>query len=413
MKLVGLAVLSVVVWLAALASVNSQPPAEPRNQTGTAETKAQLRYPILSSCHLPVHIVYMQTANGQADGPLDIWEMDLAMGKRVVLLSHDNLPEQFAVRPDSVASSPDGRYLGMLASTDVEMLSDGEDPEMKLVGGEVWLFDRKSGVVKRILADKPVYGLDWSPVGRYLLAENGEDVLVYDTDSEKTLNCGPADEVSAAFWWGDGLGVVLEETRGDSTAVYFQPADGRPKKLLFAQTPFGTATAQSPSGRGYVTFDGEKVALLSVSGKQTATFNIPDPCHKDENRYWADFAYNRSGDRLAAMTSRAYGEPHINDEQQLWWIDLKRVSGTRAGMWDESYLGITADHGEKVSRDLQGWLPDGHTILLSGRVEWGGDGVCDNRDDRYRLWSYDVTQAKPECKLVFDSGPGCHGITWW
>ena len=377
-------------------------------------------------------VLFVRFAGDPENGPADVYEKNLNTDATKLLISHKSLPKSFQTRIDSVNPSPDGRFV-VLNESPGWIIRDGKTGKSRVmfgygfsysgdeelsgeIGGGRWCWERKTGAVKQIRKGVGLehVGMAWSPKGDYLLITETTDgsfntdsapegsIQIYNPVSGKSIHFNSINNLGIAEWSGKGDGVIEVTYSSKSiSTVLFQPITGK-RKMLFSWPRPISNIAQSPDGTTFAIFDDKGYYLTNSKGKNIKTLRIP----RQEECFSVNLCFNRSGSHLAISTYYCFGEPHINETDQLWSVDVKKASVKRIVEWNECLQGS----GTAVNRSVIGWLPDDKSIAVEGSICYGEEMPAEMRNNWSILWRYNMLTPTGKGQKLFDSDKGCLGI---
>lgn len=377
-------------------------------------------------------VLFVRFVGNPENGSADVYEKNLNTGAAKLLISHESLPKSFQTRISGVNPSPDARYI-VLDESPGWVIRDGKTGKSRVmfgygfsysgdeepsgeIGGRRWCWDRKTGSIKPIRQGVGLedISLIWSPKGNYLLISETTDgyfntdstpegsIQIYNPTSGKSIHFNNINNLGIAVWGGKGDGVieVTYSKKGVST-VRFQPIIGKRKMLFTWPRPIRNI-AHSPDGTTFAIFDDKGYFLTNSKGTNIKTLRIP----RQQECFSVNMHFNRSGSHLAISTYYCFGEPHINETDQLWSVDVKKMQVKRIAEWNECFQGS----GTAINRSVVEWLPDDKTIAVEGCISYGAEMPADSHSDWNKLWSYSMLTPTGKGQELFDSEKGCLGI---
>lgn len=382
-------------------------------------------------------VIFLRAVGGESDSPADVMEKSLNTGHTEMLISHESLPSTFRTRIASVSPSPDGKYLYIVSSPGWmfkdkvtgktrtvygETFSYGREEEpVETVDKSDWCWERRKAILSAVVLPSDCTGSGWlagesptvwSPKANRLLGRRDLDespgtncLYLYDATARTTRTLSLARKLNMAVWSGNGSGVIeIRRAKNESSLVFYTELDGRSRQL-FGWSRHINSIAQSPNGSVFALSDITGCYLLSATGRLISKLRIP----VQNEAFDVSFGFNKSGNRLAILTSYWYGEPHVNLDQQLWLLDMKSKKASRVARWDELFQGS----GLATERWLEGWLTDNETVVIAGAISYGAEKPADSQNDWMKIWTYNTLRRTGKGNEVFDSGKRCLGVAWW
>jgi hypothetical protein len=368
-------------------------------------------------------VVYAQTAQGAAYGPVEIVEKDLDTGKTTTLIPTSAFPAKLNDNTNQIAVSPDGRFVALMQGLDVDKMMRDIDEAVKAnkpspaldpedYGTVLW--DREKSQFRQLGKNLDAMHLLWSPSGRRLLAVVAPKKPAVVWSDAGASECGPLDFTWDLAWSADGQSAIWDDTPEDkgSTIMSAPIGDGKPAKLFAWPAPIETL-AVCPKGTGYAIYDGKAVSILDSDGKKLRDIGVPL-----RKAFIVEMACDASGEKLAVLV-RYTGGDEPGDEMfgpegtRLCWAEAGTGKFEKLGEWCQTPADINEDARTKTERHIVGWLQGAKSILLSGQISWGGKGPIGERCDRFALWKCDIGSDSGTEKMLFDSGSGCPAMCWW
>ena len=373
-------------------------------------------------------VIYALTANKQPTGPADVFERDLDTGKTKVLISRKGFPNAFEGHIVSLAISPNGRSLAII----------GKSGEGDRATDSIWVWEREHNRFRGLLGEQSHrYEHWWSPSGRYLLIRDSgtrvlfesrwvfeNDLWLYDAERRQLRRLEQIKDPSIAAWSTTDDAVIAAGRSGEGAIVYLlTPRTGRQQVLfkwpqaIYSITPLGGGSGYALSSGYSMNYVKTGIYLTDGRGGHPRKLAIPKVHENEateEGGLSAGFALNGSGARLAVLAEYSHGMPALSWTKQLWCVEPRKLSSLLVGEWEGRDLfpdQMEAPPWTYTSYDLVGWLPGGRSVLMCARTR--GVKQDGSPADHLALWAYDMAQQNAEGKQLFDSGPGCLGMTWW
>jgi len=383
-------------------------------------------------------VIFLRASGDALLSPTDVLEKNLDTGKTIVLISHESLPADFKTIIDSITPSPDGKYLYFSGSSGMVFRNKTTGETRTVLGGTFsfggeeeliasidksdWYWERGKSVTRidppsdctgdRWYSDELKGRMQWSPKSNLLLGRRDLGrrpypacLYLYDTATRSARKLCSIQNLDIAIWSADGNGVITVEStpKRKGSHLSYLPLKGKSRRL-FDWPRYVWGVAESPDGSDFVISDEKGFYLVRRGGRQASKLRVPT----GEGSFDASFQFNKGGDRLAILVSSWSGEPRLSLDQQLWVVDTKSRRADRVVRWVEFFQGSDP----ATERRMQGWLPDGKTVVIVGAISYGEKPV-DNANDWFKLWLYDTQLRSGKGDEVFDSGKRCLGVAWW
>ncbi len=383
-------------------------------------------------------VVFLRAAAGSAsDSPVDVLEKNLDTGDTKMLISHESLPGSFKTRIASASPSSGGQYL-YITSSPGWVIKDRATGKARMIFGETfsyggeeevvetidkadWCWERGKAVLSGIavpsdctgsawlVSDSPTV---WSPKGNRLLGRRDLDespytncLYIYDANSRTAKTLSLIRRLNTAVWSGNDNGVIeVRRAKNESSQVSYTGLDGK-SRLRFGWPRRVHSIAQSPNGLVFALCDATGCYILGTDGHVISKLKT----QTQKESFDVSFHFNRSGNRLAILTSYWYGEPHVGLDQQLWVVDIESRQASRVARWGEFFQGS----GLAIERWIEGWLPDQKTVVIAGAISYGAEKPADSENDWIKIWAYNTQLRTGKGTEVFDSGKRCLGAAWW
>ncbi len=236
-----------------------------------------------------------------------LWALDVATGKKHVLVSTDNVNTVQVLAPDTLAiGTGDGTIVGLAVNPSTLTPQGGAIPLPSPVAGDVM---RNAAMVLSpagVLATIPEAGaaggeLVWvdragnttpitSRVQKYLFprispdgtriameihdATNNGYIWVYDLRSQTFLRISDRGHSSRPTWSPNGKRIAYISIRGDSTGVYISPADrSAPERPLWIGPASFDALSWSPDGK-WIAMDNTATTTAGTSNAGPANDDV-------------------------------------------------------------------------------------------------------------------------------------------
>lgn len=358
----------------------------------------------------------VHTQDWESVAMTDVWQTDLVTGMSELLISHESLPREFKTRIRDATPSHNGDYfLVNSAAGMIITYKDGrvdrqyesfhwsdEDPKLEDIDPGCWVWNRKTGKMIRLVDDTSHrgIGLTWSPKRSLLLIDEifeSDDeisnrnkkpgiVQVYDPATNKMTRLGAQIRSCGAKWTPDSRAVMIREYHPRSLRLFrdwYVPLTGKPRVTPGWTTP-EKLDMRSHRGSPYAVWDKGTMTLSVLKKGRMVPVTVIN-AETDDGFYSVTTTFDRSGKRIAFLSSYVHGEPHINLDENLWVADLRTGKTRACGYWSQSC-------GYDTMRSVLAWSRRGDGLIIN---EDGGSG--------FRLVKYVLAKSKIKKFPLFDS----------
>ncbi len=353
-------------------------------------------------------VVYAQTAQAAANGPVEIVEKDLDTGKTTTLIPTSAFPAKLNDNTTQIAVSPDGRFVALMQGLNIDKMMSDIDEAVKAnkpsppldpedYGAVLW--DREKSQFRQLPKNLDAMRLLWSPSGGRLLvvvAPKRPAVVWSDAGSRE---CGPLDFTWDLAWSADGQNVIWDDSPDEKgSTIMSAPIGGEKPAKLFAWPDPIESLAVCPKGAGYSIYDGKAISILDANGKKLRDVGV-----SLRKAFIVEMAYDVSGEKLAILVRYTVGEGLVDQFEgpevtRLYWAEVKTGKFEKLAELCQTRVDGDGNARTTSERHLAGWLPGGKSILVSGQISWGGKGPIGEQCDRFALWRMPTSARIPTAR---------------
>lgn len=159
---------------------------------------------------------------------------------------------------------------------------------------------------------------------------------------------------------------------GDQPAAQLKPELGRTLPSdhpLRGKWPRSILTAViSPNGKSIAVHDDTGIFLTNQEGGSARKVRVTLLENLANEQVAVFFAFRPDSRRVAILTRLSYGEPMGAFIERLWTADVATGCSRRLSEWSDRFQGSGPIVAE---RNVEGWTPDGRSIVVSGVIYEG------------------------------------------